>query len=714
MRLWLQLIVDTEIKLEERTHEPLLPNMTFKVRCGDSLVPRIGDLDLGQIKRSSLPTYLKGRLTNLKAEKRKYFFNDKTGKFRSEQEIFREEGNVFNAIIEYQIDNIRKQIQDINRQIEQPETEQLSLMGTTTEDKATQLNLLHTRLADAKHKLQQEIEQLRTMSLKLTNVAAIPFAWDIAFVEIFESDRHGFDIVIGNPPYVRQELIADPKKHKEDFSDAQWREHKRLYKTLLMESVYNCFPDYFRRKSNDKIIRVLDAKNDLYIYFYFHGLYLLNENGCFCFVTSNSWLDVGYGRDLQEFLLNRVPVHFIIDNQVKRTFKSSDVNTIICLFGNPQKKISPQQTAKFVMFRTPFENVLEPVIFEEIDTAQTIKTTPEYRVVVKSYPELFQGGTATEPIANGITPITISQSQTTLTYPRADYRGAYTGDKWGGKYLRAPDIYYTILEKGKGKFVRLGDIAEVRRGFTTGANEFFYLTQEQIDEWGIEEEFLKPVIISPRDCESIMINDGNKQKRVLICHQIKEEINSKNVIKYIQWGESKGFHLRPSTRSKSIWYEFPEKEWAKVLWPMIHNDRLNVFWNNNQIAVDHNLFEIVTDYPDEIWASLSWIGQVIFRELYGRFNLGEGALKTEGIDIKKLVVLNPLIIIDKRKLIDDIRKKMNSRNTYSVKQEANQKDRKALDDIVFDAIGLTQAERNEVYRAVCELVQQRLAKAGSV
>ena len=45
----------------------------------------------------------------------------------------------------------------------------------------------------------------------------------------------------------------------------------------------------------------------------------------------------------------------------------------------------------------------------------------------------------------------------------------------GGKYLRAPDIFFTILEKGKDKLVRLGYIAEVRRGFTTGANDFFYL-----------------------------------------------------------------------------------------------------------------------------------------------------------------------------------------------------------------------------------------------
>ena len=41
-------------------------------------------------------------------------------------------------------------------------------------------------------------------------------------------------------------------------------------------------------------------------------------------------------------------------------------------------------------------------------------------------------------------------------------------------------------------------------------------------------------------------------------------------------------------------------------------------------------------------------------------------------------------------------------------------DRKAIDDIVFDALGLTEEERKEVYRAVCQLVWERISKARSV
>ena len=69
------------------------------------------------------------------------------------------------------------------------------------------------------------------------------------------------------------------------------------------------------------------------------------------------------------------------------------------------------------------------------------------------------------------------------------------------------------MEKGKDKLVRLGDIAEVRRGFTTGANDFFYLDAETIRRWGIEDEFLKPVIFSLRELVCIEDELDGLEKR---------------------------------------------------------------------------------------------------------------------------------------------------------------------------------------------------------
>ena len=66
--------------------------------------------------------------------------------------------------------------------------------------------------------------------------------------------------------------------------------------------------------------------------------------------------------------------------------------------------------------------------------------------------------------------------------------------------------------------MRLGDVVEVRRGFTTGANEFFYLDDEDIRQWEIEEEFLKPVIKSPRECKSILIDPSQLKFKLFMCH----------------------------------------------------------------------------------------------------------------------------------------------------------------------------------------------------
>ena len=74
--------------------------------------------------------------------------------------------------------------------------------------------------------------------------------------------------------------------------------------------------------------------------------------------------------------------------------------------------------------------------------------------------------------------------------------------------------------------MRLGDIAEVRRGFTTGANEFFYLDAERIQEWGIESEFLKPVIKSPRECKSIRVDPGELKFKLFMCHEDKAALAS--------------------------------------------------------------------------------------------------------------------------------------------------------------------------------------------
>lgn len=91
------------------------------------------------------------------------------------------------------------------------------------------------------------------------------------------SEFTGFDVVIGNPPYVRQEKI---------------KEQKPAFKKL-----YDCF----------------SGAADLYVYFYERGIQLLNEGGIFSFITSNKWMRSGYGEKLRVYLKSQTRVRRLID-----------------------------------------------------------------------------------------------------------------------------------------------------------------------------------------------------------------------------------------------------------------------------------------------------------------------------------------------------------------------------------------------------------------
>ncbi len=90
-------------------------------------------------------------------------------------------------------------------------------------------------------------------------------------------DFTGFDVVIGNPPYVKQQKIQDQKP-----------DLKRLY---------DCF----------------SGLADLYVYFYERGIQLLNDGGVFSFITSNTWMRTGYGQKLRDLLRNKTRIARLID-----------------------------------------------------------------------------------------------------------------------------------------------------------------------------------------------------------------------------------------------------------------------------------------------------------------------------------------------------------------------------------------------------------------
>jgi type I restriction-modification system DNA methylase subunit len=140
-----------------------------------------------------------------------------------------------------------------------------------------------------------------------------PFNWKNSFPEAFK--QGGFDIVVGNPPYVRQELLGSQK-------------------------------DYFQGH-----YQVFHGMADLYSYFIEGSLKLLNTTGLYGVIVANKWMRANYGEPLRRFLKAHT-LYEIIDFGDLPVFETATTYPCIIIAGKPGKdigliKLTLAKTLKF-------------------------------------------------------------------------------------------------------------------------------------------------------------------------------------------------------------------------------------------------------------------------------------------------------------------------------------------------------------------------------
>ena len=689
LRLWITLFIDAPDEMRN-SFSPILPSLDFKVRQGDSLVQRVGKKMFPISGHADISSSVKAKVTHLKELKADFFQN----KRKDSWEIRQSEYRVFRDILDAEIQHKKKQL----RSLSQSPDKQLDLFGGGEKEGQKHLELYKDRIDSLELEIKELTEEMSVLRQER------PLVWNIEFAEIFY-EKGGFDIIIGNPPYIRQEAIADPTGKIKKAKD---------YKNALAEMVLIDFPREFKKEK-------INAQSDLYTYFYIRSLRLLNEKGFHVFICSNSWLDVGYGAWLQKFLLNYAPVNFIFDNHSKRSFAAADVNTIISVIGAPTKNVPGDHMVKFVAFRLPFEEVIFTENLLEIERSREIEANEKFRIYPITNKELFESGLEVDDESSGLVAT-----------------GKYIGEKWGGKFLRAPDIFFVILKKGKTKLARLGNIADVRFGIKTGANEFFYLDNETIKAWRIEKEFLKPVIKSPRECQNILINPKLLQNQAFICNKTKAELRGTNALKYIEAGEKteieirqgsdkgvkvKGYQNLESIKARKQWWQIGE-QCGNIFWGKEIRERLATFASSNLIAADCRLYYANVELPIQLLCNATiyyFMGEVLKRDLGG----GGGPRSLMVYEVQNSLIVNPNLFNGKswagfdtflHREVKTIFEECGLEREGKIREQEPRPlpDRKRLDDIIFDAIALTSAERKEVYWSVCELVKNRLDKAESV
>ncbi len=186
---------------------------------------------------------------------------------------------------------------DVDKQILQH-----NLYGVDLNDEAVDICRLSLwiKTAQAGKVLTSLDHNIRVGNSVIADPAVHPRAldWRAAFPEVFAAG--GFDVVVANPPYVRQEWISEYKPY--------------------LQTHYRAF----------------DGTADLYVYFYELGMNLLKPGGRLCFIVTNKWMRAGYGEALRRFFAESAWVESVVNfGHAKQIFEDADVFPSILVARKP-------------------------------------------------------------------------------------------------------------------------------------------------------------------------------------------------------------------------------------------------------------------------------------------------------------------------------------------------------------------------------------------
>jgi len=503
--------------------------------------------------------------------------------------------------------------------------------------------------------------------------------------------KEKFDIVIGNPPFIRQEQFL--LEVKDQLND----------KSNIKDYIYSKLESYFSLK----VDLPRERKSDFYIYFFYRGLSLLKEGGVLSYVTSNSWLDAKFGMNFQKFLLENYQLQVIYANQQSKSF-SAAVNTVITFLINPRSKAAiTESLVRFIMLKFPNYMDLQLIHRLNIITSSGIFENDQIKITSKKQIDLLMQGIKDD-----------------------DYRG----EKWGALYFRAPSIIIGILDTLKDNFIELSEIGHIRYPIKTGINEFFFLDKDRINEFEISKEFLVPLLKSPKKIHRLEILATKLETKLFTCIYTLEELLKKKktgAINYIQWGQKQTTSLKQQSFGEIPWPEVPSLRNNKPSWYSIKRippadifcsrfiDRRFFFsYTYDDLIEDQTFYGLTLDEQFKaeknlIVALLNTTLTYSLLEVFGRTSLGKGALQYAKNDFNILPIIDPRKIPIKLKnnLLAKFQPIIN-RGIKSIFEEVNLPDRREFDKLIFNWLGLSEKEVEEIYSSLINLISQRLEKSG--
>ncbi|EAH7465125.1 class I SAM-dependent DNA methyltransferase [Campylobacter jejuni] len=301
LRLWIELLKHSFYQSfdDENYHDlKTLPNIDINIKCGNSLVSYF---ETGK----SLSHYpnIKERINKYKRIVKDYKEGFYTDKSRINQEIKNLKISFKNFCF---ADKFKKEMKGFNDKCEKYSKKYGNFLAVDDENLKFFVSANLTLFDFDEKEATKEFANLKKEYDNIFNLESNhPFEWRFEFPEILDDDGNfkGFDLIIGNPPYIRQEELKELKPHLA------------------------------------KNYKVYKGTSDIYTYFYELGFNVLKDRGgVLSYITSNKYTRAGYGEALREFLLKNVKFLEYTDLNGIKVFDSATVDTSILCFEKSKSK----------------------------------------------------------------------------------------------------------------------------------------------------------------------------------------------------------------------------------------------------------------------------------------------------------------------------------------------------------------------------------------
>lgn len=515
------------------------------------------------------------------------------------------------------------------------------------------------------------------------------------------------DAIVGNPPYVRQEQITKRSQIKRSKGEdrASYESRLKNCKEHMQELCRSIWPGL-----------KLSGRSDLHCYFWPVATGMLKEGGYFGFLTSSNWLDVEYGFPLQDWILQNFKIIAIIESIDEPWFEDARIKTAVTILQRCNHEEERNKNfVKFVLLKKPIKETLGYRSHGDESSRQNaaenlrtliLRTQNKYaneqmQIIPVTQERLWQEGIkAGKLLAKTRQEMRESDKEEEETVEDVAKETLetvgqkYGGGKWG-RFLRAPDLYFRLMEEYGDRFVKLGEIAEVRRGITSGCDAFFMprdVTEQVLAKvkeglpWNdvglmkpcklcevesgkvrivkagdntlhpVETEYLRPEVHSLMQVDRPVIRAKDLDRVVLWVNQPLHELKGTYVSKYIRWGAKQTFASKKSKAvpvpqrstcaSRPLWYDLTSSHIGIAFWPKAQQYRHIIPANPEELFCNCNLYTVVPIIETEharciLSAILNSTLVALMKTYYGRYAGTEGNLKTEVIDVNLLDIPDP-------------------------------------------------------------------------